>query len=274
MIAFKTRLKKILEITAGSVLIKHLHFRFEKTIHYFHNQRFKKRNPSFAIPPDQWLFETFQLNYQKYFEDGNLAAKEILNWTKDFLPKEMPTILDWGCGTGRIVQHLHQHHPYLLLYGADINDEMISWNHQHIKSVHFSPISLFTPTAYPANYFDLIYGISVFTHTPSNMQKDWIDEMKRILKPSGIFLVTTMGSFYTDQLLSNEKKQLTENGIIEKIYQEKRKPLPGDRNYAVYEKPDFFEKLITMHFNILQYYDGSIYPEKFGGQDLWILQKK
>jgi SAM-dependent methyltransferase len=274
MVALKTRFKILLEKTTGSVFIKHLNFKFEKTIHYFRNQQYKKKNPSFVVPPDQWLFETFQLNYQKYFEDGDVAANEILKWTNDLLPKEMPTILDWGCGTGRIVQHLHRHNPYLLLYGADINHEMIAWNHQNIKGVHFSPIPLSTPTDYPAQYFDLVYGISVFTHTPSHLQMEWVQEMHRIIKPSGQFLLTTMGSNYKHQLLNIEKKQLVENGIFERAYQEKKLPAPGDRNYAVYETPDFLEKLISEHFNILQFFDGSLFPEKFGGQDLWILQKK
>lgn len=274
MTTLKTTLKKILEKSAGATLIKRMHFRFEKTVHFFDNQTYRKRNSSIAIPPDEWLFETFQLNYQKYFEDGDLAAKEILNWTIDFLPTEMPTILDWGCGTGRIVQHLHRHHPYLLLYGADINEEIISWNHQNIKDTHFSHIALHAPTAYPANYFDLIYGISVLTHNPSNMQVEWVNEMNRIIKPAGIFLVTTMGNFFSNQLLAAEKKQLDKEGIFEKVFQKKNTPLPGNRNYSVYETAEYFEKVISTHFKILQFYDGSLYPEKFGGQDLWILQKK
>ena len=274
MTVIKTRLKNVLEITVGSALIKQMHFKFERTIHYFRNQLYKKKNPSFIIPPDRWLFETFQLNYQKYFEDGNIAAKEILNWTQDLLPKEMPTILDWGCGTGRIVQHLHSYHPYLLLYGADINREMISWNHQNIKGVHFSHISIITPTDYPANYFDLIYGISVLTHTPSNQQIDWINEMNRIIKPSGILMITTMGSYFNQQLLTQELKQLSELGIFEKEFQEKGITAPGNRNYSVYETSAFFEKIISEYFNIIHLYEGLSYPEKFGGQDLWILQKK
>lgn len=274
MTALKARLKKILEKTVGSALIKKIHFSFERNWHFFKNHRYKKRNPQLAIPPDQWLFETFQLDYQKYFEDGNLAAKEILNWTAKFLPNDIPTILDWGCGTGRIIQNLHLHHPYLLLYGADINNEMTTWNHQHIKGVHFSTINIQTPTQYPANYFDLIYGISVFTHLPANLQMDWVKEMFRITKPSGIFLITTMGTNFLNQLLPEEKKQLQSTGYFAKIFQDKSNAPIGDRNFSTYETPLFFETIIADYFNIIQYFEGKLYPEKFGGQDLWILQKK
>ncbi len=274
MTAFKPRIKKILEKTVGSSLIKKIHFRFERNVHFFKNNRYKKRNPDLAIPSDEWLFETFQLDYQKYFEDGDLAAKEILNWTTDLLPKEMPTILDWGCGTGRVIQNLHHHHPYLLLYGADINADMINWNHQNIKGVHFSHITINPPTKYPKNYFDLIYGLSVLTHLPGNLQNDWVREMNRISKPSGIFLVTTMGNYYSNELLNEEKNQLQSTGIFEKIFLAKTKVTVGDRNFSVYETPEYFERIIADYFNIIQYFEGRKYPEKFGGQDLWILQKK
>jgi ubiquinone/menaquinone biosynthesis C-methylase UbiE len=274
MTAIKRGLKKILAKAATDSISKRMHFKFKKLQHYLKNQKFRKNNPTIALPSDEWLFETFQLDYQKYFDDGNLAAKEILNWTADFLPLELPAILDWGCGTGRVIQHIHQYNPYALLYGADINNKMIAWNHQYIKDVHFSSITLNTPTAYPANYFDLVYGISVFTHLPLKLQTEWLDELKRIIKQAGILLVTTHGSYFNSQLLRNEKKRLAENGFVEKAYHLNNQIQSGDRNYTMYVSEDYFKKIIESHFDIKAYYDGSIYPEKIGGQDLWILQKK
>lgn len=274
MTAIKKGIKKIIEKTATESLSKQVHFKFKKLQHYLKNQQFKKNNPTIAIPPDEWLFETFQLDYQKYFDDGNLAAKEILDWTIELIPSELPTILDWGCGTGRIIQHLHQYHPYALLYAADINKKMIAWDHQNIKDVHFSSISINIPTEYPANYFDLVYGISVFTHLPLRLQSEWLVELNRIIKPGGILLVTTHGSFFNAQLSQKEKKLLTEKGFFEKAFHQNKQLQSGDRNYTMYVTEDYFKKIIDSHFSIKAYYDGSLFPEKFGGQDLWILQKK
>lgn len=274
MTAIKKGIKKILEKTATASFSKRMHFKFKKLQHYLKNQQFRKNNPTIAIPPDEWLFETFQLNYQKYFEDGNLAAKEILDWTIEWVPSEMPTILDWGCGTGRIIQYLHQYHPYALLYGADINKMMITWNHQNIKDVHFSSISLNTPTEYPANYFDLVYGISVFTHLPLRLQSEWIVELNRMMKPAGILLLTTHGFFFNSQLSQKEKNILTEKGFFEKPFHQNKQLQSGDRNDTMYETEDYLKKIIEPYFDLKSFYDGTKYPEKFGGQDLWILQKK
>jgi len=151
---------------------------------------------------------------------------------------------------------------------------MIEWNHLNIKDVYFSILSSHTPTSYPSNYFDLVFGISVLTHLPSEMQVEWLQEIARIIKPSGIFLATTMGSFYYKQLFSKEKELLDTKGILEKSFHRKNIFQPGDRNFSVYETANYFEKIIEPNFHVIEYYDGSLYPEKFGGQDLWILQKK
>jgi ubiquinone/menaquinone biosynthesis C-methylase UbiE len=273
MTAIKKGIKKIIEKTATESLSKHVHFKFKKLQHYLKNQQFKKHNPTVAIPPDEWLFETFQLDYQKYFDDGKLAAKEILDWTTELISSEMPTILDWGCGTGRIIQHIHSYNPYTLLYAVDINKKMIDWNHQNIKGVHFSEISSITPTAYPANYFDLVYGISVYTHLSSTLQSDWLAELHRMIKPAGILLVTTHGSFFHSQLSKKEINILNEKGFFEKNFQQNHLLQSGNRNDTLYVTEEHFKKIIEPHFEIKSYYDGSKYPEKFGGQDLWILQK-
>ncbi|MBY0482033.1 MAG: class I SAM-dependent methyltransferase [Chitinophagaceae bacterium] len=275
MALLKIHFKNLLQHIFPAHQIKRLHFYFEKAKYYYPNKKFCKANPGLALPNDEWLYETFQLNYKLYFKDGNLAAKEIFEWCSDYLQMEMPIILDWGCGTGRIVQHFHQFLPYALLYGADTNASMIAWNHQHIKSVYFSCIQQTNKTNYPCDYFDLIYGISVFTHLNELSQRFWVTELARVLKKGGILLVTTQGNFFKNKLPSSDTILFYKNGIVEKSFPASTKNLlEGDRNFSVYETSVFFEQLIETNFTIIKYFDGSIYPEKFGGHDLWILQKK
>jgi len=69
----------------------------------------------------------------------------------------------------------------------------------------FSKIEKDAPTHYPQAYFDLIFGISVFTHLSAIQQTQWIDELARICKTGGILLVTTMGAYFEKQLTTPEK---------------------------------------------------------------------
>ena len=270
-------IKKYIKKTFASFqlngVLKTLHFNGAIAWYYFSNQSFKKANPSFAIPANKWLFETYQLNYKKYFEQGKLAAKEICLWTEPYLQMEVPTILDWGCGTGRVIQHVHSFAPYALLYGADSNTGMIQWNSKNLSGIHFTDIESIPPTAYPSNYFNLIFGISVFTHLSKNATLEWIIELHRIIQTDGILLVTTHGSFFMPQLFATEKKQLQETGFFATSFSANN-TLTGNRNDTSYHTQAFFEELISDYFKIISIYDGSKHPEKMGGQDLWILQKK
>jgi SAM-dependent methyltransferase len=256
--------------------IKELSFQLQRAQYYSRNRLFKKNNPTVLIPNDRWLFETFQLDYQKYFTEGELCAKEIMEWTKPYLPIEnLLTILDWGCGAGRVIQHIHQYSPYALLYGADTNKEMIAWNQSNIKGIHFMELSNHAISPFPNDFFNLIYGISVFTHIPNNDRKKWQSEFCRTLKPGGILVLSTHGRYYYQNLLKQEIKQLELNGFLDKVFPiDHNNKGVGDRNFSSYQTQEYLENQFSPLFTILHYYDGVLFPEKMGGQDLWILQRK
>jgi SAM-dependent methyltransferase len=233
------------------------------------NQQYHKQNPGIILPPDYDLYETFQLNYQKFIEDGSLAAKEIIEWTKPYSNTTQPRILDWGCGVGRVTRHITTFEPGALVYGCDINEHMIEWDKKNYHGISFSIINNFTPTLYAPCFFDLIYGLSIFTHIKAAEQQEWIMELHRILKPEGILLVTTQGSKYEHKLLFTQKRKLQQDGMYTQTYLQE-----GHRMMSTYHKAAHFRKIITPLFTVLAYYDGSDHPEKAGGQDLWILQKR
>ena len=51
---------------------------------------------------------------------------------------------------------------------------------------------------YPANYFDVMYGHSVFTHLAEKDHFNWLMEVERVLKPGGFgfFTVCTEPGVY------------------------------------------------------------------------------
>lgn len=273
---FKRVLKSIGHQMGMERWVKELVFQIQKVKFYHSNRAFTKNNPGILLPADRMLFETFQLNYQKYFNDGQLCAKEIIEWTLPYLNNEnLLTILDWGCGSGRVIQHMYQFVPYSLLYGADTNSKMLDWNTIHIKDVHFSDLNKSTKSSYPTNFFNLIYGISVFTHLPVIEQEKWKQELTSILKPSGILLLSTQGNNFTKNLLNKEILQLKQTGHFEKAFPQKNGANgAGNRNFSSYHTYDYLLAFFSESFSILHFYDGQLFPEKMGGQDLWLLQKK
>lgn len=233
------------------------------------NRIFKQQYPGTVLPADYVLYETYQLNYRKFIEDGDFAAQEIIAWTKPYIPLEAPRVLDWGCGAGRIIRHLRALHPEAGLFGCDINEEMIVWNKKNYQDASFTTIHHFTPTPYAPGFFDLVYGISIFTHIEASKQTEWLVELHRILNHNGILLLTTQGSFYDNRLLPKQRKILHNNGVFTQPYS-----IQGHRMMSTYNQAGEFRKMINPYFTVLEYYEGEKFPGKIGGQDVWILRKR
>ncbi len=233
------------------------------------NKNFKKRNPDFAFPTNYYLYETYRLDYQQYKEDGELTAKEIIEWTSKYIQGEFK-ILEWGCGVARIIRHI----PNLIgansmVVGVDINADMINWNSANISNVNFKKIDYSPPTFFDDNQFNLVFALSVFTHIESKFQADWLAEIQRIISDNGVFLFTTHGSKFEINLDAHERETLHNEGALTIDYKQK-----GHRMMSTYNKYESFKIIVQEHFEILEYYSGADYPGKVGGQDLWIVRKQ
>jgi ubiquinone/menaquinone biosynthesis C-methylase UbiE len=234
------------------------------------NTLYKRANKNISIPPDYYLYETYRLDYAEYIQDGMLTGKEIVECAGKYLIGNPEKVLEWGCGVSRIIRHLHDFYPSTTgVYGCDINSGMISWNQRNIRDVAFDVINFEPPTRYNAGQFDMIYGMSVFTHIVVEQQKGWLREMHRILKPEGVFLFTTHGYNYLEKMLGHERKQLEETGGFTKSYYKK-----GHRMMSSYNLPEKFGQLVKEDFDVLEFWDGKEFPSKMGGQDLWIVRKR
>jgi SAM-dependent methyltransferase len=106
------------------------------------------------------------------------------------------TILDWGCGHGRVTRHFISDWRQARISGADIDAENVAWCAQNLGG-RFSAVPLFPPTDLPEAGFDGIFGISVMTHLTAEAQAAWLGEIARLLKPDGVALITFAGSAAT-----------------------------------------------------------------------------
>ncbi|MBL0141897.1 MAG: class I SAM-dependent methyltransferase [Betaproteobacteria bacterium] len=60
------------------------------------------------------------------------------------------------------------------------------------------PLADDPPLPFPDGAFELIYGVSVFTHFRSDLQDLWLQELRRVTQPGGILLMTTHGQTAID----------------------------------------------------------------------------
>lgn len=107
---------------------------------------------------------------------------------------EFPRILDFGCGCARVTRWLQYETSSSELYGCDIDAEAITWNRDNLPGVEFSRNDPEPPLPYADESFDLILNHSVFTHIDERMQDLWLAELRRVLKPGGIALLSVHGT--------------------------------------------------------------------------------
>lgn len=266
----KVYLKKLFSSVGALHIIEKVNFQRQKFINAKKNQQFLIKNPSIKMPPDYFMYETFALDYNKIYFGGLETANWIINHLKKHITFSNKSILDWGSGSGRVLRHI----PNIIddsntVFGTDYNKEYTKWSKQNIKNVTIKKNDLNPPLQFKDNFFNAIYGISIFTHLSEKMHHQWFKELHRVLKKDGVILLTTHGECFKGKLTKKEQKKFDSGKLIEHSYKKE-----GNRLYASYQNPIFIKELCKSNgFNILEHIEEGLRNNK-PQQDVWILQKK
>jgi 2-polyprenyl-3-methyl-5-hydroxy-6-metoxy-1,4-benzoquinol methylase len=232
------------------------------------NQRFRNANPDVVLPPDYMMYESFKLDYDRYYNGGNQSAKEILNILGAYKELQEASILDWGCGPARITRHLPTLLPKAKVYGTDYNDKTIEWNTENISAVSFSKNTIDQRLSYSSDAFDVVIGISIFTHLSEENHTFWIKELNRILNNGGLAFITTAGESFKSKMTREEISAFDQKQLVIRS-----EVMEGHRTFAAFQPKPFFKKLVDPYFTVLQVKEGE---KKDWGveQDFWVLRKK
>jgi SAM-dependent methyltransferase len=156
--------------------------------------------PEPPIPPRR-LAARVGGDYEDYLSIGAQQRVFIEGLLPPDWSYEGRAVLDFGCGAGRTLSAFRDVADSGRFSGCDIHAESIAWAQRELSP----PFDFFVceetpPLPVPAQSFDLVYAMSVFTHL-THEWSGWLAELHRVLAPGGLALISVLGPAMAGQIL-------------------------------------------------------------------------
>jgi SAM-dependent methyltransferase len=167
-------------------------------------------------------------------------------------PEACRPILDFGCGCGRVARHWSGRE--VELHGCDVNGRMIEWCRESLPFGRFEGNGLEPPLRYSDGSFGLAYAFSVFTHLPEQLQHDWLAEFRRVLRPGGYLLFSTLGEYYAGlgRLNAAERRRF-DAGELVVLFESGA----GESFCSAYHPPAYVERSLANGFEYVHHNRGD-----------------
>jgi SAM-dependent methyltransferase len=167
-------------------------------------------------PPSLVYLVAGHFNVEWYYESGVSHAALLKQVLADngFDVRDFDSLLDFGCGCGRVIRHWHAEPGLRRLHGTDYNPRLVAWCRRSLPFAKFETNLPVPPLAYADNQFEFIYAISVFTHLTEMLQRPWMRELERILAPGGVLAITTKGRSRLEPLGEEERRRFDRGELV------------------------------------------------------------
>ena len=221
-----------------------------------------------GVPPARLIYLVAGHRSASLFLAGGLSASEAIRAAlarNGLRMEQFGSVLDFGCGVGRIIRHWNgARRP--VLHGTDYNPDLIEWCRANLKSFEFRVNTLAGALPYDSETFDFIYSFSVFTHLREPLQFHWIDELSRVLKPGGYIYLTTHGEYYLTALNLSEQEQFRRGELVVREEDES-----GSNRCAVFHPPSYVRETLARGLTVVDFIASGAHGDSM--HDVHLLQK-
>lgn len=170
--------------------------------------------PSIATPPEYWekvaIENPCDAICTGYDEQKFNTSKDTIVFLVNIPWKANYTVLDLGCGIGRTAKFVA---PNVKKYvGVDYSKNMIvvaKERNKQLVNAEFYVNDGSTLEILESNLFDIAYCELVFLHVKKSVTMSYVNEVHRVLKPSGIFYAQLPKlEFYHDKSVAFRKDEV------------------------------------------------------------------
>jgi SAM-dependent methyltransferase len=221
------------------------------------------------IPPDDLVFlVSGSTDLSWFLRGGALAAQSV----SESLSRvgvaigELDRILDFGCGCGRVLRYWKTL-PHAEVFGTDNSPGLAKWSQQNLPFADIGINDLMPPLSYQDNTFDLIYALSVFTHLTEQLQRAWVSELTRVLKPGGYLVLSTHGDSYLYRLSAPELQRFSAGELVVK----NNTTAPGSNTCSAYHPVRYVREHLAAGLENVDFLPQGALGNPT--QDLYVLRK-
>jgi SAM-dependent methyltransferase len=217
-------------------------------------------------PPSLRMRVSGTVDVAEFLERGQLAQQSIRKaLARAGAPLGSdPAILDFGCGCGRVLRYWRGLDS--AVFGADVSTPGIKWCRDNLPFAEVCVNAFEPPLNYGDASFDVVYALSVFTHLPVETQLAWRDELRRVLRPGGHFLLTLHGDGYISQLKPEERSLYEAGGCVVRW-----RKAAGSNLCSTFHPAQFVRDHIADGWELVEHVPSE--TSGFFGADLIVLRK-
>jgi SAM-dependent methyltransferase len=148
------------------------------------------------VPPPELRRLSGEPEHDLFLWTGAADADVLLaEWEAHGLetPGRPPSVLDFGCGCGRLLRFLTPAADIARIHGADPDRAAAEWCRAHLPGAAVEISKPDPPLPWADSTFDLVLAVSVLSHLPEATLPSWLLELARVTRPGGLLVATVHG---------------------------------------------------------------------------------
>lgn len=116
-------------------------------------------------------------------------------------------VLDFGCGSARVLRHFADEAQSGEFWGCDVDEASVEWDQANLSPpFRFFENGLAPPLSLADDSMDVVWAMSVFTHI-ADLWSDWLVEMHRLLAPGGVLIASFLGEGMWEALVGEPYRE-------------------------------------------------------------------